>query len=63
MTEFREQFWPGQSAPDFLMPGTPGTRVTFYEQHCGRPTVLVFVPRRRRRTRAGRSPGTGRMSW
>jgi hypothetical protein len=50
MTEFREQFWPGQSAPDFLMPGTPGTRVTFYEQHCGRPTVLVFV------TSAGDAP-------
>jgi hypothetical protein len=43
MTEFHEQFWPGQVAPDFLMPGPPGTRVTFYEQHCGRPTVLVFA--------------------
>ena len=43
MTEFHEPFWPGQIAPDFLMPGPPGTRVTFYERHCGCPTVLVFA--------------------
>ena len=35
MTEFHEPFWPGQIAPDFLMPGPPGTHATFTSSTAG----------------------------